>query len=123
MGMGMGMGMGTGMGTGMGMGMGSIHKPWARTLVAVPQDAPEQPPVQRQLAPLDLPMVPVVVTGLIVWLIVGLVLLAFRSTLIAHGQEEWLRICLAGFLVGLPGLALMIVHDRNRRRRRSARHD
>jgi hypothetical protein len=87
-------------------------------LVAVPQDADDKPPAQRQLAPLDLPMVPFVAGGLIVWLIVGLVLLAFRSTVVAHGHEEWLRICVAGFLVGLPGLALMIVHDRNRHRRR-----
>ena len=58
------------------------------------------------------------VGGLIVWLILGLVLLGFRSTLIEQGREGWLTICLAGFLVGLPGLALMLVHDRNRRRRR-----
>lgn len=65
-------------------------------------------------------MVPFVAGGLIVWAVVGVILLALRSTLVAHGHEEWLRICVAGFLVGLPGLALMIVHDRNRRRRREA---
>jgi hypothetical protein len=84
-------------------------------LVAVPKDAP----APRQLAPLDLPMVPFVAGGLVGWLVVGLILLANRATLVAHGHEEWLRVCVAAFLVGLPGLALMIVHDRNRRRRRT----
>jgi hypothetical protein len=65
-------------------------------------------------------MVPFVAGGLIVWAVVGLALLAFRSNLIEQGRGEWLWICLAGFLVGLPGLALMVVHDKNRRRRRAA---
>jgi hypothetical protein len=78
------------------------------------------PQPQRQLEPPDLPMVPFALGGMAVWAILGLVLLAFRSTLDAHGHDEWLTICLAGFLVGLPGLAMMIVHDRNRRRRRAA---
>ena len=74
----------------------------------------------RRLAPLDLPMVPFVAGGLVVWAVVGLVLLAFRSSLIEQGRGEWLWICLSGFLVGLPGLATMIVHDLNRRRRHAA---
>jgi Protein of unknown function (DUF2530) len=116
-----------------------------RRLVAVHQDSSDQPPAQgqpekgqaeqgqpegeraekgraepRQLAALDLPMVPFAVGGLIVWLIVGAILAPFHTSLAAHGRGEWLRICVAGFLVGLPGLALMLVHDRNRRRRRPA---
>jgi hypothetical protein len=79
----------------------------------------DQPAEQRQLAPLDLPMVPFVLSGMLGWLIAGLVLLAFRHSLSEHGREGWLTICLTGFLLGLPGLALMLVHDRNRRRRRS----
>lgn len=63
-------------------------------------------------------MVPFALAGIAVWVTVGLVLLGFRSTLIEQGREEWLAICLAGALLGLPGLATMIVHDRNRRRRR-----
>jgi hypothetical protein len=74
----------------------------------------------RQLEPPDLPMVPFALAGMAVWAVVGLVLLGFRTTLEAHGHGEWLTICLAGFLVGLPGLATMAVHDRNRRRRRAA---
>jgi hypothetical protein len=91
----------------------------------VPTDATEQQPGnepgQRQLAALDLPMVPFVVGGLIVWLILAIVLAAFHTSLDEQGRGEWVRICFAGFLVGLPGLALMIVHDRNRRLRRAAR--
>jgi CHASE1-domain containing sensor protein len=66
-------------------------------------------------------MVPFVAGGLIVWAVLGLILLANRSAMVEQGRGGWLSICLAGFLVGLPGLALMIVHDRNRRRRRATR--
>ena len=66
-------------------------------------------------------MVPFALAGIAVWVLVGLVLLANRSALVEQGREEWLAICLAGALIGLPGLATMVVHDRNRRRRRSAR--
>jgi hypothetical protein len=66
-------------------------------------------------------MVPFVAGGMIIWAVVGLTLLPFRAELAAHGHGGWLHICLAGFLVGLPGLGLMIVHDANRRRRRAAR--
>lgn len=64
-------------------------------------------------------MVPFAVAGLIAWALVGLVLLIFfRDWLVDRGHENWLDICLAGFLVGLPGLAVMLRHDANRRRRR-----
>ena len=94
----------------------------ARRLVAVPPNSSDQPPAQRQLEPLDLPMVPFVLGGMAVWLIVGLALAPFHTTLAEHGRGDWIRICVAGFLVALPGLALMLVHDRNRRRRRAARN-
>ena len=66
-------------------------------------------------------MVPFAVGGIVVWVIVGLVLLVNRDALVEQGREEWLTICLAGALLGLPGLVTMIVHDRNRARRRAAR--
>lgn len=63
-------------------------------------------------------MVPFAVAGLAIWAVAGLVLLVFfRDWLTAHGHGNWVWICLAGFLVGLPGLAVMIRHDANRRRR------
>lgn len=92
----------------------------ARTLVAVPHKATDQPPAQRQLAPLDLPMVPFVLVGMAIWLIAVAVLAPFHNTLNAQGRGDWLWICVAGFVSGVPGLALMLVHDRNRRRRRQA---
>lgn len=75
-------------------------------------------PEQKQLAPLDLPMVPFVLSGMGVWLALALVCLIFRSPLESQGRGHWLTICVAGFLVAVPGLALMIVHDVNRARRR-----
>lgn len=63
-------------------------------------------------------MVPIAVAGTVVWAVAGLVLLVFfRDWLDAHGRTHWLHICLAGFLLGLPGLAVMLRHDANRRRR------
>jgi hypothetical protein len=73
----------------------------------------------RRLTPLDPPMVPFAVAGTAIWLVLGLVLLAIRPTLQAGGNEEWIGICFAGALLGLPGIATMVVHDRNRRRRRA----
>jgi hypothetical protein len=64
--------------------------------------------------PLDPPMVPFAVAGLALWAVAAVVLLPFRDQ---HGS--WFEICVAGFLWGLPGLATMLVHDRNRRRRRA----
>lgn len=66
-------------------------------------------------------MVPFALGGMAVWALVGLVLLLFRDQLAAHGRTDWLWICLAGFLLGLPGLAVMLRHDANRRRRRAGR--
>ncbi|WP_405114283.1 DUF2530 domain-containing protein [Micromonospora sp. NBC_01405] len=78
----------------------------------------EQPPRPE---PLDPPMVPFAVAGLAVWAVVGLVLLIFfRTWLTEHGRQDWLWTCLAGFLWGFPGLAVMMRHDANRRRRRAA---
>lgn len=69
--------------------------------------------------PLDPPMVPITVAGLVAWAVAGLVLLIFfRDRLAEQGNTDWLWICLAGLLMGFPGLAVMIRHDANRRRRR-----
>jgi hypothetical protein len=57
-------------------------------------------------------MVPFALGGMAAWAVAGLVVL------LADGPARWLRICLAGVLLGLPGLAMMLRHDGNRRRRR-----
>ena len=56
-------------------------------------------------------MVPFAVGGIVAWAVAGLVLLLFRDWLAEHGHTDWLWICLAGFLLGIPGLAIMIRHD------------
>ena len=60
-------------------------------------------------------MVPFAVGGIVVWAVVGLVVLAFFR----EGHDSWLWTCLAGFVLGFPGLAVMLRHDANRRRRRA----
>jgi hypothetical protein len=62
-------------------------------------------------------MVPFAIGGLVAWAVAGLVLLLFRGWLADHDHTDWLWICLAGFLLGFPGLAVMLRHDANRRRR------
>lgn len=65
-------------------------------------------------APLDPPMVPFVLTGMVGWAIVGLALLA------AQAPGPWLWTCLAGVLLGLVVLPIMIRHDRHRTSRRAS---
>jgi hypothetical protein len=72
--------------------------------------------------PLDPPMVPFVLAGLGVFALAGLVGLLGRGWLADHGHTDWLWVCLAGFLVGLPALAMMVRHDRDRRARRALSH-
>jgi hypothetical protein len=72
------------------------------------------------MKPLDPPTVPFAVGGIVLWAVIGLILLPFRHSLAAHGHENWLWICLAGFLVGFPGLLTMIRHDRYRQIRHAA---
>ena len=67
-------------------------------------------------------MVPFAVAGMAAFAVVGIALLFFRGWLAAHGHTDWLWTCLAGFLVGIPGLITMLVHDANRRGRRALSH-
>jgi hypothetical protein len=66
-------------------------------------------------------MVPFAVVGIAVWAVLGLALLPFHGWLSRHGHTNWLWTCLAGFLLGFVGLAVMIRHDRHRRARRLLR--
>lgn len=77
---------------------------------------------QPRPEPLDPPMVPFAVAGLVAWALAGLVLWIFlQDWLTEHNHRNWLWICLAGFLWGFPGLGVMIRHDAHRRRRRASR--
>lgn len=64
-----------------------------------------------QLKPLDPPMVPYAMGGIIAFVVAGLVVW------LAGGPQRWVQICVAGVLWGLIGLAAMIRHDRGRRTR------
>lgn len=64
-------------------------------------------------------MVPFVLAGMAIFAVTGVGLWIARDRLAANGHQGWLWICLAGFLWGFPGLATMIVHDRNRRIRQA----
>jgi Protein of unknown function (DUF2530) len=67
-----------------------------------------------QQQPLDPPMVPFAVAGIVIFA------LATGAVWIFDGPRGWLEICLAGFAWGFVGLAAMIPHDRKRRARRAA---
>ena len=69
----------------------------------------------RQVQPLNPPMVPFAIGGMVAWAVAGLVLLPMRERLSDAGHGSWLWICLAGLLVGIPGLITMIRHDARRR--------
>lgn len=66
--------------------------------------------------PLDPPMIPFAVAGLAAFAVAGVIVL------LADGPRDRLWICVAGFLVGIPGLITMIRHDAHRRRRRALTH-
>jgi hypothetical protein len=68
----------------------------------------------RRLTPLDPPMVPIAVAGTVLWLVLGLVLLALRPTLAGGGNEDWPIICFTGAGFGLIGIVVMAIHDRRR---------
>jgi Protein of unknown function (DUF2530) len=65
-------------------------------------------------------MVPLAVAGTLLWLLLGLVFLALRGQLADAGKADWIAICFAGAGLGVVGIALMAVHDRNRVRRTSS---
>jgi hypothetical protein len=66
-------------------------------------------------------MLPFALVGTGLWLVLGLVLLAIKPTLERGGNGDWPTICFTGAGLGLVGIAMMAIHDRNRRRRRASR--
>jgi hypothetical protein len=65
---------------------------------------------------LDPPMVPFALGGMAAFAVAALVVLVLQ------GPAEWLWTCVAGVLLGIPGLLTMLRHDANRRRRRALTH-
>lgn len=66
------------------------------------------------MKPLDPPMVPFAVGGMVVWAIVALIFW------LAGASDNLVWIAVAGLIWGVPGLLTMIRHDANRRRRRAS---
>ncbi|WP_373688163.1 DUF2530 domain-containing protein [Actinoplanes aureus] len=66
--------------------------------------------------PLDPPMLPFALVGVAAFAV------ALLATWLAEAPDEWVEICLAGLLWGIPGTLTMVVHDRNRKRRRALTH-
>jgi cell division protein FtsW (lipid II flippase) len=69
-----------------------------------------------RVEPLDPPMVPFALGGMAAFAVAAVIVL------LAGGPSRWLWICVAGFLLGIPGLLTMLRHDANRRRRRALSH-
>jgi hypothetical protein len=61
-----------------------------------------------QQKPLDPPMTPYAVAGIIAFALAGIVMW------IAGAPSSWVWICVAGFLWGFVGLYAMLRHDRGR---------
>jgi hypothetical protein len=53
-------------------------------------------------------MTPFAVGGIVAWALAGAALWIFGA------PASWLWICVAGFLMGFPGLVVMRAHDRRR---------
>lgn len=67
-------------------------------------------------APLDPPMVPFALAGVAAFAV------ALLATWLGGAPDNIVQICLAGLGWGLPGTLTMVVHDRNRKRRRALSH-
>ena len=61
-----------------------------------------------QQRPLDPPMVPYAVAGIVAFAVAAIVVW------LAGGPATWVQICIAGFLWGFVGLYVMWRHDRHR---------
>ncbi|WP_229071920.1 DUF2530 domain-containing protein [Actinoplanes sp. DH11] len=47
---------------------------------------------------------------------------ALLVTWLADAPAHWVEVSLAGLIWGIPGTLTMVVHDRNRKRRRALTH-
>ncbi|MFN2559764.1 MAG: DUF2530 domain-containing protein [Jatrophihabitans sp.] len=54
----------------------------------------------------------IVAVGTLIWFVAFVALLPFWKWLGEHGHRIWLWTCLAGWVLGLLGLAVMVRHRR-----------
>ena len=76
--------------------------------------------VSTQPKPLDPPMVPFALAGIVLWILAIVIMVPFRDELAEAGHGDWFGIAVAGAIWGIPGGLTMLVHDIGRRRRRAA---
>jgi hypothetical protein len=57
----------------------------------------------------------IVAVGTVLWFLAFVALLPFWGWLGRHGHHVWLWTCLAGWLLGLLGLAIVVKHRREGR--------
>ena len=69
------------------------------------------------ITPVDVDGVAAITIGTVAWLVALMVSLLLRDRLEHSGDSWWIGVCLAGFLLGLPGLVFL----RGRRARHAAR--
>ena len=69
---------------------------------------------ESTVKPLDPPMSPLAIGGIAIWAVAGVVLW------LVDAPTSWVWICVAGFLMGFPGWAVMRSHDRRRAERLAA---
>jgi hypothetical protein len=76
---------------------------------ATPAAGPPTPsPVAASdIAPLDVDGVAAIGIGTLAWLVALLLSLVLRGRLEESGDSWWIGVCLAGFLLGLPGLVFL----------------
>lgn len=65
-------------------------------------------------------MLPFAIGGTVLWAVAALTLLPMRGWLADNGHGSWFGVCVAGTLLGIPGIITMVRHDAGRRRRRQA---
>jgi cell division protein FtsW (lipid II flippase) len=69
---------------------------------------------ESAVKPLDPPMTPLAIGGMVVWAVAGVVLW------LAGAPTTWVWTCVAGAALGFPGWAVMRRHDRHRAARLAA---
>jgi hypothetical protein len=59
------------------------------------------------IQPLDVDGVAAIGIGTVLWLVALVVSLLLRDRLTASGDSWWIGVCVAGFLLGIPGLVFL----------------
>src|SRR3954447_6894405 len=94
----------------------TLARPRPPYAVGVSETKPQGSPPLDQREPLDPPLTPFAIAGLVIFALLGLGFLLAHDWLVDTGRENWFWICVSGFLWGIPGLLFMRAYDRSRKR-------